>query len=215
LEQAKKTKGNTLAEEMIIVSSAEVNPEKLEKGQHMQLNALELELLCQKLVGALIHSDAKLPQQIIDVMSTVSVNVKKLFPNAWFVALSNFFLLRFLSPAIVAPEAYGLASEFNVSEEMKRTLILVGKVFSNLANRRPFGSKEAFMTSLNTFIEKNAEPIGKWYNHAMNMSNTYAAIEVPTPIAEASLNTIFDTIVVYHTQICDLLKERKQTKNMG
>jgi len=178
----------------------------------MQLNALELELLCQKIIGNLVHSENKLPQQIIDVLATVSENVKKQFPNAWFIALSNFFLLRFLSPAVVAPEAYGMASDYKVGEEMKRTLILVGKVLSNLANKRPFGSKESFMTTLNYFIQKNTEPVSTWYTSILKMSNTYSAIEVPIPVAEASLNTIFDTISVYHNQICDVLKARKQSK---
>jgi hypothetical protein len=46
---------------------------------------------------------------------------------------------------------------------MRRTLVLIGKVLQNLANRRRFGSKEAFMAPLNTFIVNNEKSLEQWF----------------------------------------------------
>jgi len=59
--------------------------------------------------------------------------------------------LRFLNPAIVAPDKMVQ----NVTQEKRRNLILISKVLQNLANGFQFGEKEAYMKITNPFIDAN------------------------------------------------------------
>ena len=70
------------------------------------------------------------------------------------VAVSGFIFLRFICPAIVSPENYGLIPH-QLNPQQRRSLILISKVLQNLANGVRFGNKEAFMTPANSFLEEN------------------------------------------------------------
>jgi len=62
--------------------------------------------------------------------------------------------LRFICPAIVAPESEGLVSSIP-TKEMRRGLLLIAKVIQNLANNVLFGTKEPYMFPLNPFLVQN------------------------------------------------------------
>lgn len=78
----------------------------------------------------------------------------KRFPEAKFTAVGAFIFLRFFCPAIVAPDAEGLATSAP-SKEMRRGLLLIAKVVQNLANNVLFGAKEPYMFPLNDFLTQN------------------------------------------------------------
>ena len=66
--------------------------------------------------------------------------------------IGGFFLLRFVNPAIVTPQAF-LLVESKLSAETKRNLTLVAKLLQNVANNVKFGGvKEQFMAPLNAFL---------------------------------------------------------------
>jgi len=84
----------------------------------------------------------------------VKEETEKKFETGGEKAVGSLMFLRFLSPALVAPHQYGLASH-PPSPPMQRKLVLVTKVLQNLANGVQFGSKEDFMTVLNSFLDEN------------------------------------------------------------
>lgn len=77
--------------------------------------------------------------------------VEPRFPDAKYTAVGAFIFLRFLCPAIVAPDVEGLVSE-PPTKEMRRGLLLIAKVIQNLANNVVFGAKEPYMFPLNDFL---------------------------------------------------------------
>ncbi len=83
------------------------------------------------------------------------------------MVVGGFLFLRYLCPALVTPEGYGLKGEqqscqFNVTVTLngktRRTLILISKVIQNLANGVEFeGQKEPYMMPLNTIVLQYTE----------------------------------------------------------
>jgi hypothetical protein len=105
----------------------------------MNLNVLELQLKCQKLLAQISRSEKLLPgyfvfvlfcfvyftlfstffrSQLIDVLAHVKTTMERKFPNSVYIAFGNFLFLRFISPAIVSPEGFGLA---NGKQKTKQT----------------------------------------------------------------------------------------------
>ena len=97
------------------------------------------------------------PREMRSMARYLWTGAKKRFPdekNASYIAVAGFFFLRFVNPALVAPEALNLTLE-TVTPPMRRGFILLSKVLQNLANGQPFGTKERHMTVLNPFLERN------------------------------------------------------------
>ncbi len=86
-------------------------------------------------------------------------------------ALAGFFFLRYICPAIIAPDGYGLLDPGGafgtlcyppladsdlidvVSPTIRRNLLLISKVLQNIANNSAFsGNKETFMSPLNKVV---------------------------------------------------------------
>ncbi len=64
--------------------------------------------------------------------------------------------MRFLCPAIVSPDGFGVIPELP-NPEHRRALILITKTLQNLANGVHFQDdrKEPYMVKMNRFIETN------------------------------------------------------------
>jgi neurofibromin 1 len=88
----------------------QINPDKMEAGRNLQLNSLELTLWCHKFLGQITRSEHLLPMQIVEVLKCVIGLVENKFPNSVFIGYGNFMFLRFISPAIISPEAHGLTN---------------------------------------------------------------------------------------------------------
>jgi hypothetical protein len=79
------------------------------------------------------------------------------FPGSGFRTLGGVIFLRLFCPAIVAPEAYNLASS-PVPPHVRRSLILVAKLLQNLVNEILF-EKEEYMLDFNPWIQENVATI--------------------------------------------------------
>jgi Ras GTPase-activating-like protein IQGAP2/3 len=64
------------------------------------------------------------------------------------------------------------------SQNPRRTLTLVAKMLQNLANK-PSHSKEAYMSSLQSFIDENKSRIAKFLNEDLcDVEDFYESLEV-------------------------------------
>ncbi len=80
------------------------------------------------------------------------------FPESRLKCVGALLFLRFLCPAIIAPDGFGLipAAELGTA---RRALTLVAKPIQNLANGVRFGKKEEFMIPLNEFVDRNTQAL--------------------------------------------------------
>jgi hypothetical protein len=79
--------------------------------------------------------------------------------------VGGFFFLRFMCPAIISPEGFGVLADGQVLlDEARRALVLVSKLLQNLANGKLFGSKEAYMVPMQEFILSHQEEIKDFFD---------------------------------------------------
>ncbi len=131
----------------------ELDKAKLPSGQTLEQNCKNVIKLSQKILDRLQETVQLLPRSFREVCGFLSAAVAKKFPGCSASAVGGFMFLRFLCPALVSPEAFGLIR--TVAGEARRALVLVAKTLQNLANMVVFGSKEEYMVPLNPFIEAN------------------------------------------------------------
>jgi len=117
---------------------------------------LQLDALANKFINTLIASTSKVPYGIRWICKQIRYLVKAKFPKAereQIVSLiGGFYLLRFVNPAVVTPQAFMIVDS-KLSATSRRNLTLLAKILQNLANNTQLGGlKEAYMTPLNSFL---------------------------------------------------------------
>uniref|UniRef100_A0A8C5KM41 RAS protein activator like 3 n=1 Tax=Jaculus jaculus TaxID=51337 RepID=A0A8C5KM41_JACJA len=116
--------------------------------------------------------------------------------------------LRFLCPAILAPSLFGLAPD-HPAPGPARTLTLIAKVIQNLANRAPFGEKEAYMGFMNAFLEEHG-PAMQGFLDQVAVVDTAAL-----PSSYQGSGDLALQLAVLHAQLCTIFAELDQTTRDG
>ncbi|KAF9118774.1 glyceraldehyde-3-phosphate dehydrogenase 1 [Mortierella sp. GBA39] len=123
--------------------------------------------------------------------------------------IGGFFFLRFINPAIVTPQAYMLVDGLP-SKHPRRTLTLIAKLLQNLANK-PSYAKEAYMMTLNPFVENNKARINKFLNDLCEVGDFYESLEMDQYMAlskkEINLNITMNELFNTH----QLLTQHRDT----
>lgn len=91
---------------------------------------------------------------------TEDENLKKAIKNI----VGGFLFLRFICPAITAPQLYGL-TDAPPSSANRRVLVLVTKLLFNSSTSVYFESKQAHLMPLNKFIEENSPRLELLFQH--------------------------------------------------
>jgi len=134
--------------------------------------------------------------------------VNKKFPDQKTTVVGGFYFLRFMCPALVVPDTYGLIAQ-KPSEKSRRSLILLSKVLQNLANSVEFGEKEAYMLKTNPFIMSNQASMYEFLDKLAAVSEEQAISKMKQPnITEDVLEKSLDTITTYLKRLKE--KIRKQ-----
>lgn len=146
----------------------EIDPKKLngtsESGRTMSAteHGLQLVRLTQDLLDHLKTVAAHTCPPIFRLLFAVMrrcIRVK--FPQMELLSIGSFLFLRFLSPAIVTPQKYGLITS-RISAQVSRTCMLVVKLIQALANGVTLdGSKEEYMNfqQANDLINSNQDDV--------------------------------------------------------
>ncbi|KAI8927418.1 Rho GTPase activation protein [Entophlyctis helioformis] len=123
--------------------------------------------------------------------------------------IGGFFMLRFVNPAIVTPQAYMLI-EATAQKNPRRTLTLLAKLLQNLANK-PSYAKEPYMAVLAPFIDRHKPQFNKFLNDLCEVGDFSEALEMEQYIAlskkeielNITLNEIHNTqgLLVQHMDI--------------
>ncbi|KAJ2813082.1 Ras GTPase activating protein ira2, partial [Coemansia furcata] len=132
----------------------ELNPNKMTESADRDRNLKNVERLCSLVIDAIVGSVGTLPATLRWICNLIYRIVITRFPDAGNTAVGGFVFLRFLCPAIVAPDAHGICLQIT-NPEVRRGLLLCTKITHNLANDILFGNKETYMVPLNKFISEN------------------------------------------------------------
>ncbi|KAF9430761.1 glyceraldehyde-3-phosphate dehydrogenase 1, partial [Podila epigama] len=130
-------------------------------------------------LDTILESIEQVPYGIRWICKQIRSLTKRKYPDATDFSICSliggFFFLRFINPAIVTPQAYMLVDGLP-SKYPRRTLTLIAKLLQNLANK-PSYAKEAYMMTLNPFVENNKARINKFLNDLCEVGDFYESLE--------------------------------------
>ncbi|KAJ3197222.1 glyceraldehyde-3-phosphate dehydrogenase 1 [Irineochytrium annulatum] len=136
--------------------------------------------IAESFLAIIIGSIDQVPYGIRWICKQIKSLTKRKYPEATDFnicsLIGGFFMLRFVNPAIVTPQAYMLV-DGNPSKHPRRTLTLIAKLLQNLANK-PSYAKEQYMMILNPFVDQNKARINEFLNDLCEVGDFYEALEV-------------------------------------
>lgn len=141
---------------------------------------VKLREIANECLNVIISSIDKVPYGIRWICKQIRSLTKRKYPNATEFSICSliggFFFLRFINPAIITPDSYMLIDKVP-SKNPKRTLTLLAKMLQNSANK-PSYSKEAYMVTLNPFVEENKARINRFLNDLGEVGDFYETLEM-------------------------------------
>ncbi|KAI0293742.1 ras GTPase-activating protein [Russula brevipes] len=160
----------------------------------------------------IIDSLEDVPYGIRWICKQIRSLTRRKYPEATDIAICSliggFFFLRFINPAIVTPQAYMLVDGVP-AKHPRRTLTLIAKMLQNLANK-PSYSKEAYMATLNPFVENNKARINQFLNSLCEVGDFYDTLEMDQYMAlskkdmtiHITLNELYNThsLILQHIE---------------
>ncbi|KAH9927288.1 uncharacterized protein B0H18DRAFT_1161603 [Fomitopsis serialis] len=157
-------------------------------------NRETIQFITSSFLQIILSSIPAVPPMLREVCAHIArLCNNEVWPEAKFAAVGAFMFLRFISPAIVAPEII----DVDVPKEdwaLRRGLMLVAKIIQNLANNIFFG-KEPHMIALNDFLKENIVNVTRFLS---DLNKTGPAFQEEEP--EEWLDTTYDdtdTIVLH------------------
>lgn len=124
----------------------------------LQDRIIKLKLLTQRFFAKITSEDMrrKMPRVVRAIAGLTREHAKVLCPSAPTSPLiGGFLMLRYIAPALVTPEAFGLLGPDEVpSPRARSNLILIAKVLQNISNGLTFETtkKEEHMKPLDDFV---------------------------------------------------------------
>ena len=189
----------------------EIDAKKLVDNSMLSDQVERLLALTQRFLDAIIDQIDQVPFVIRQICHCLYGLTEAKFPDCANFGVAGFIFLRFICPAIVAPDTYGVVKT-PLSSGLRRTLILVSKVLQNLANGTKV-SKEGYMKPTDIFVEQNYDAIQHYFQEIATVpqvskdqkKNGFSII--PVPLIEESLS------IVHHIIIKEIEQLKEQLSN--
>ncbi|CAK5277391.1 unnamed protein product [Mycena citricolor] len=142
--------------------SFELDPDKPEIGEERAKRNLEnVKFVAASFLEIVTSSIPVLPTMFREICAHIGRVVSRVWPEAKFSAMGAFLFLRFISPAIVAPETIDIQLPKDEAMVLRRGLMIIAKIIQNLANNLFFG-KEKHMVPLNEFLQTHIASITRF-----------------------------------------------------
>lgn len=107
---------------------------------------------------------SNIDEDLQDELNALAASSNAAAREEFFMHLGGLVFLRFLCPALLTPHKFHLTpDDAQPSESLKRTLILLAKLFQLLANNVEDGAREQYMLPFNAFLTRNRSRLNKFY----------------------------------------------------
>ncbi|GAM17779.1 hypothetical protein SAMD00019534_009540 [Acytostelium subglobosum LB1] len=137
--------------------SMEIDPTRLSPTDDAAVNTTRLINLTKQFLKAIQESLVQLPLALREISAHIAKVVSETFPGNEKMAIGaigGIMFLRFICPAILNPDFYGIVSTGALTQDTRRSLTLCVKLLQNMANGQ-LGVRESFMSSLNAFVAEH------------------------------------------------------------
>nr|XP_056706769.1 RAS protein activator like-3 [Euleptes europaea] len=189
-------------------NSCEVDPSRCALSE-LPDNCSNLQRICEEVFQRIDRSSHSFPAELNEVFTAWQEECEvRGKPGIGQRLIAASLFLRFLCPAIMSPSLFGLTQEYP-DDAASRTLILVAKVMQNLANFTMFGEKEAYMSFMNEFLERNSDAMMAFFNRVSSPGNT-----IPFTDYGDSIDLALE-LSILHSLLCNIfssLDERTQER---
>jgi Ras GTPase-activating-like protein IQGAP2/3 len=145
LDFLKQIIGKTIVEIIKNPVGYEIDSNFVKPEEKIEDNIKKLNQTTQNLIDEVFSSIDKLPYQIKEILLYVSNKVQKKFPEENFkeieqhppnlAAVGGILFLRFINPAFVTPQSFGIVESLPV-KQATRSLLLITKIIQNLAKKK-------------------------------------------------------------------------------
>uniref|UniRef100_A0A670KH35 RAS protein activator like 3 n=3 Tax=Podarcis muralis TaxID=64176 RepID=A0A670KH35_PODMU len=202
------TLSDIVAQPYTLEDSCEVDPSKCAPCD-LADNRSNLQHICEEIFRRIAVSSHSFPAELSEVFTAWQEACQlrgKASIGQRLISASLF--LRFLCPAIMSPSLFGLTQEYP-DDTTSRTLTLAAKVIQNLANFTTFGEKEAYMSFMNEFLERNW---GTMKSFLCSVSSPGSAIHLPA--YDDSIDLALE-LSILHSLLCNIfstLEERTKDR---
>ena len=191
---------NDLIQSPPIISCIEIDSKKLIDPSLIKDQVDRLLELTQRFLDKIIEQIESIPFVIRQICHCLYVSTEKKFPDCAKFGVASFIFLRFICPAIVAPDSFGIIKNGSLSVGVRRTLVLVSKILQNLSNGIKT-SKESYMKPTDIFLIKNYDLIQSYFQKISTIpqitdeqkKNGFSII--PIPLLEESLSIVHHIII--------------------
>ncbi|KYR01829.1 hypothetical protein DLAC_01846 [Tieghemostelium lacteum] len=194
-------------------NSMEIDPGKITPGvDDIQANTNALIKLTKQFIQAIQDSVPNLPAPFREISNYIAKVVQESFPGNEKMAIGGIMFLRFICPAIVSPESFGIVGAGALSRETRRALVLSTKILQNLANGQ-MGVRESYMANLNAFVNENVKVIDDLFDSFTVMTTDHQVPFQKTNITDEQKDE--DIIVLHQHFAFSLEKITKQLIQMN
>jgi len=167
--------------------------EDLAYDASIEENALLIQVACEEFFKSLTKAKKYLPEQFNLISNTIEIKVHQKYPNCPIdIYIATFIFLRYFVAGISVPESFGII-EKRPNPIMRRRLILISKVLSNMSTGVKFGEKEDYMVIMNSYLESKRKLLEKYYKFLCSDINTHVKndhLNVPDKYYNASLTVL-------------------------
>ena len=153
--------------------SFEIDPSRAEGGAaEVERNLAQLLAKLEAVMGRITSGSmvARMPQGIRAIAAYFAESSRRYWPDKPSdILLGSFLMLRYINPAIAAPETAGLLPRSGryagqpLTPRARRNLLLITKVLQNMSNGVLFTQKEQYMLPLNPFLQAYTPRLQRYY----------------------------------------------------
>jgi len=173
--------------------SLEVDPSKMQKGQkQIDDNIKELKTIVSGLIDSICNSLDKMPWQCRQICYYLKQQVSQKYQSHVEVAIAGYLFLRLFNPAIVVPDAVDIKPAGGLTEESRRTLLLVSKILQNVSTGVEF-QKEEYMLPFNPFLKEKFEIMKEFYNKAATLPPDLKLLN--SDVTEVSTQKFIESVI--------------------
>lgn len=151
----------------------EIEPDRLDNFEEFRNNLENFERCLTEFVDALQNAIDKVPAELREVCSVIYSTVEARFSDAASRSVGGFFFLRYVCPALVAPEGMGLLDDAP-PKNVRRSLLLLAKIIQNMASGSTARLRLTFVSDKLELVEQKTKlimlflrSISKTSNHSL------------------------------------------------
>jgi len=135
----------------------------MDAQDNIEANRVNLQAICEQAISSIIDHPQRMPEQIQRLCQMLRTKVELKFPTSAYKSIGAFLFLRFISPSVLLSTTNGIVHARDLTST-PRSLMLIARVLTKLANEVQFMPHEKDFVFMNEFLTRNLPKLHKFYD---------------------------------------------------